>query len=190
MSSYKARFVSALKYTEKLGLDPGEKPVPWRGKISLKKARDVLLLSREVLDAAGMRQSSDLAMNCVAVHLKLQSAIYHYLKMKTYITIGDIFWSDYVYCEMSHEAIEKELNNPMLGEPIKSHVWLTLQDGSILDCTGEAHLDLIFGREEHPLEQCLTFIPPDKNIEDGYRRPFLVGPEFLVKAGVFTNPNA
>jgi hypothetical protein len=190
MSSYKARFVSALNYTKKIGLEPGETPIPWRKNISVKKARDVLFLSRDVLGALGMRQSSDLAMNCVAVHFDLQRAIYQYLKMKTYITIGDIFWSDYIYCEMSHESIEKEMTNPVLGEPIKSHVWLTLPDGSILDCTGEAHLDLIFGRAEHPLEECLSFIPPDKNIEDGYRRPFLVGPEFLVRAGVFTNPNA
>jgi hypothetical protein len=190
MSSYKARFVSAVKYTQKLGLEPGGTPIPWRNKISVKKARDVLFLARDVLDEVGMRKSSDLARNCVAVHAELQRAIYHFLNMKTYITIGDIFWSDYVYCEMSHASIEKELNSPVLGEPIKAHVWLTLPDGSVLDCTGEAHLDLIFGRDEHPLEECLTFIPPDKNIEDGYRRPFLVGPEFLVRAGVFTNPNA
>lgn len=188
MSSYKAKFVAAVKYTQQLGLEPGETPIPWR-KISVKKARDVLLIAWEVLNEAGMRKSSDLAKNCVAVHCKLQKDIYYYLKIKTYITIGDIYFSDYVYCEMSHASIEKELNSPVLGKPINAHVWLTLPDGSILDCTGEAHLDLIFGRDEHPLEKCLTFIPPDENIKDGYRRPFLVGREFLDRAGVFTNPN-
>lgn len=189
MSSYKDRFFSALKYTETLGLCPTETPIPWQEKMSVEEAREVLLCSRDVLAASGMKQSSDLAKKCVAVHLALQSAIYNFFKMKTYITIGDIFWTDYVYCKMSHEAIEKELNNPVFGKPLDAHIWLTLPDGSILDCTGEAHLDLIMGRGEHPLEECLTFIPPDKHIEDGYRRPFLVGPEFLIKAGVFTNPN-
>jgi hypothetical protein len=68
MSSYKARFVSAVKYTQKLGLEPGGTPIPWRNKISVKKARDVLFLARDVLDEVGMRKSSDLARNCVAVH--------------------------------------------------------------------------------------------------------------------------
>jgi hypothetical protein len=188
MSSYKDRFVSALKYTETLGLSPNETPIPWCEKMPVDKAREVLLCSRDVLASLGMRQSSDLAKKCSKVHLALQSAIYDFLKLKTYITIGDIFWSDYVYCEMSYDSIEKELNNPNFGKPLDAHIWLTLPDGSILDCTGEAHLDLIMGRGEHSLEECITFIQTDKHVEDGYRRPFLVGTKFLVKVGALINP--
>ena len=190
MTSYKAKFISAIKNTQELGLDPGKTPIPWRERISDKKVTQILHLAHDLLYARGMRQSSDLAENCVAVHLDLQGALNHYLNIKSYITIGDIFWSDYVYCEMSYHSIKNELENPVFGSPIKAHVWLTLPDGSILDCTGEAHLDLIMQRGEHPLEKCLTFIPPHKNISDGYRRPYLVGLDFLIKSGVFTNPNA
>lgn len=189
MTNYKARFASALLYTEKLGFVTGGSPLPWSEKMSVKDARDILYLSRDILLSLGMKTSSDLAMKCVSVHTELQRIIYNILNVKTYITIGDKFWCDYVYCEMPHIAIEKELTNPVLGEPLKAHIWLTLPDGSILDCTAEAHSDIIFKRGEHPLEECLTFIPPDKEIKDGFHRPFLVGPEFLIRAGVFTDPN-
>lgn len=188
MTTYKARFVSAIKHTEALGLNTGGSPIPWREKMSTKKARSVLHLSRDLLYSQGMRQSSHLARNCAPIHMELQRAIAIYLNMKSYITIGDRYWSDSIYCEMTYSAIEMELANPSLGEPINAHVWLTLPDGSILDCTGEAHLDILSGRGEHPLDQCLTFIPPGREIRDGYHRPFLVGPDFLVRAGVFTPP--
>jgi len=61
-----------------------------------------------------MTKSSDLATNCIGVHLELQNALYHFLKMKSYITIGDKYWSDFIYCEMTHASIEKELSSPAI----------------------------------------------------------------------------
>jgi len=114
MKSYKERFVTALNYTKKLGLNPGETPIPWSSKLSINKTREIITLSRDIIYELGMTKSSDLATNCIGVHLELQNALYHFLKMKSYITIGDKYWSDFIYCEMTHASIEKELSSPAI----------------------------------------------------------------------------
>lgn len=181
--AYKERFISAVHKTKELGLSSGTAPLPLKSQLSEKKYSNIMQLCLEFLTFHGFKKSSDLAEKCIPVHMMLRDVIQRELSIKTYVTIGDRYWSDYVYCEMSYEQINIELENPDVNNPIKAHVWLTLPDGSVLDCTGEAHADLVFGRGEHPINECIYLFLPQRVLKEGYYRPYLVGDEFLIRTG-------
>lgn len=184
--NYKDRFITATGKTKELGLNVGSNVLPFKKKFSKKKQQQILHLCANALRHHGYSTSSSLASQCTPVHLMLKSVLKENLGINSVITIGDRFWDDYIYCEMSYKSINEELSNVKQDQPIKAHVWLTLPDGTILDCTGEAHADLLFERGEHPLEQCLMYVD-HLSVEDpktGYHRPYLVGEDFLLKAGV------
>lgn len=146
----------------------------------------IFQLCGDALYQAGILSSSHLAGKCAPIHLMLKERLKTELGIESLITIGDRFWDDYVYCEMTKESAENELNNSNTFEPIKAHVWLTLSDGTILDCTAEAHADILFGRGEHPAHQCIMIVSPNKaeDAKAGYHRPVLVGLGFLEKTGM------
>lgn len=184
--NYKDRFITALEKTKNIGLLVQDNPLPFQKKFKGNKKRSILLSCVQALKAHGFRTSSDLASQCTFVHLMLRDVLKQNLNIDSVITIGDRYWKDYIYCEMSYESIVNELSNPESLAAIKAHVWLTLPDGTILDCTGEAHADLLFERGEHPVEQCLMYLTPDirECADSGYHRPFLIGEDFLVKSRV------
>ncbi|BAJ01164.1 hypothetical protein [Shewanella violacea] len=184
--NYEKRIISAIEKTKELGLELSFSPYPFTKPLSHEEKRQALQLCVDVLYSKGYRQSSDLASNCTPVHLDMQHFLKSELNLDSYITIGDRYWDDYVYCEMSYENIKCELNSPDFNNPIKAHVWLTLSDGTILDCTAEAHADLLYKRGEHPIEKCLMLVEASniENAKSGYHRPYLIGADFLQKAGV------
>ncbi|TMO27371.1 hypothetical protein CWC28_10735 [Pseudoalteromonas sp. S4492] len=184
--NYRKRLVEALDRTEKLGLKLDFSPLPLTADLPIDVKQNIFQLCAEALNHYGYVTSSDLASKCTPVHLMLQSHLKSDLNIDSYITIGDRYWDDYIYCEMSDESINKELESTNIHEPIKAHVWLTLSDGTILDCTAEAHADLLFKRGEHPAHKCIMLIDP-KQPEDaktGYHRPFILGSAFLKKTGM------
>lgn len=184
--NYEKRIISAIEKTKEFGLELNSNLYPFTTTLSHEQKRQALQLCVDVLYSKGYRYSSDLASKCTPVHLIMQHFLKSELNLDSYITIGDRYWDDYVYCEMSYENIERELKNPDFNEPVKAHVWLTLSDGTILDCTAEAHADLLYKRAERPIEKCLMLVEIG-NIEDdksGYHRPYLVGVDFLQKIGV------
>ena len=184
--TYETRLKEALKRTQEYGLSIDENPLPLKPSLALNIKRNVLQLSAEALNHYGYRTSSDLAQKCTPVHLMLQHHLKAELNIESFITGGDRYWDDYIYCEMSDESIKKEIEEPNVLNPIKAHVWLTLPDGTILDCTAEAHADLLFQRGDHPSHNCMMLVEAN-NHEDskkGYHRPFLLGREFLVKTGM------
>ncbi|MFT6421461.1 MAG: hypothetical protein ACJA2K_000173 [Thalassolituus sp.] len=184
--NYKDRVIEAIKYTQSLGLNIEKNPLPFDEKLAHSIKQQVYQLCAEALHHYGYEKSSDLAGKCTPVHLMLQSHLKSDLSIDSFITVGDRFWDDYVYCEMTKESIENELHNRNINEPIKAHVWLTLTDGTILDCTAEAHADLLFKRGEHPAAKCIMIVEPDKeeNAKSGYHRPALLGIGFLEKTGM------
>lgn len=185
--SYKNRLIEAVNYTRGLGLKIEKSPLPLGDKIEIGVMQDIFQLCGDVLYHYGYQTSSDLASKCTPVHLLLQHHLKNDMNLDSFITVGDRFWNDYVYCEMSKDSIESELKNPNMVGDIKAHVWLTLTDGTILDCTAEAHADLLFNRGEHPAHKCIMFIDPNKeeNAKSGYHRPYLIGTEFLEKTGMY-----
>ncbi|MCK4840960.1 MAG: hypothetical protein KAT04_03645 [Methylococcales bacterium] len=184
--NYEERIISALQKTKELGLELKASPYPFKKALDHNEKQQALQLCADVLYSKGYRMSSDLASNCTPVHLMMQHFLKNELNLDSYITIGDRYWDDYIYCEMSYENIESELKSPNLSKPIKVHVWLTLSDGTILDCTAEAHADLLYKRGEHPIEKCLMLVEANnkENAKSGYHRPYLVGADFLEKIGV------
>lgn len=181
--NYKDMFIKSYHETLKIGLDPGSKVLPFKATISKKKVDQILTFCAMHLRLMGFTRSSELAGKCIPVHIELQFLLREKFSVKSNITIGDKFWNDYVYCEMSYKSIEQELQKPNINNPIKAHVWLTLSDGSILDCTGEAHMDVIWKRGDFPAENCIAYVPSDKVMSNGYYRPYLVGGDFLIKTG-------
>ncbi|MFQ3179604.1 MAG: hypothetical protein ACI9H9_002774 [Pseudoalteromonas tetraodonis] len=184
--NYKKRIEKAVAKSQELQLKLTSNPIPFSEKISEDKKQEILIHCFEVLQFHGFNSSEDLASKCTDVHLMLQYFLKTNLNINSYITIGDRYWHDYIYCEMSYESIEKELNNPQINEPIRAHVWLTLTDGTILDCTGEAHADLVFNRGNFPLHECIHLFAPNEKEDpiEGYYRPYLIGTDFLEKTGV------
>ncbi|HCM0819744.1 TPA: hypothetical protein N2785_004471 [Vibrio parahaemolyticus] len=182
---YNSRFIDAVHRTKRLNLRVSEQILPLTKGISKRKKDQVYQLSIDYLKQKGLMTSSLVAGRCVEVHTSLKPLLKKYLNLDSSITIGDRVYDDYIYCEMSEKSIQKELAFPQLDKSIKVHVWLTLSDGTILDCTGESHADLIFGRGEHPIEQSIL-ISHHGNLEklsSGYFRPWLVGSDFLKKTG-------
>ncbi|MCO4171636.1 hypothetical protein [Aeromonas veronii] len=184
--SYKSRFEAAVTKTREIGLRLKEEPYPFKQPLSFEEKRQALQLCVDVLFAHGYKTSSDLAGHCTPVHLMAQYFLKEKLGIESYITVGDRYWNDYIYCEMSYDSIRYELMNPDITKPIKAHVWLTLSDGTIIDCTAEAHADLLFERGDFPVHQCLMIVDPERVEDDvaGYHRPYLVGTDFLSKAGM------
>jgi len=84
---------------------------------------------------------------------------------------------------MSYQYILNELKAPDIRKPIKAHVWLTLSDGTIIDFTSEAHLDILYKRGNYPVEKCFQVIRPNDDTQEGVHRPFLIGDDFLFKSG-------
>lgn len=181
--TYKDRCIAAIQRTSELNLTLEKNPLPFSRSIRT-KTNNILVESARALQLAGYNSSSDLAKKCIPVHLILNMHLKDTLNVDSYITIGDRYWSEKdIYCEMSYLEIERELNSPNPQLALDAHVWLTLSDGSILDCTSEAHLDIIQSRGIHRSDQCMTFIKANEkeNTESGYYRPFLFGADFLVK---------
>jgi hypothetical protein len=182
--NYKARFIEAVSKTREVGLQIDfldTAPLPFTKSITKSKHRSLLILCAESLNSLGYKSSTELAGRCIPVHLFLQKILKKELKLNSYITIGDRYWNDKdIYCEMSYAEILKELKEPSTT-PINAHVWLTLSDGSILDCTAEAHIDVLENRGVHPVDNCISFFRPGAELKSGYHRPYIVGKEFLLK---------
>jgi len=184
--NYKKRLEDAVARTKKFGLKLDVPPLPLTTDLPEKVKQNILQLCADALNHYGYVTSSELASKCTPVHLMLQSHLKSDLNIDSCITIGDRYWDDYIYCEMTDETIENELDNPNIHEPVKAHVWLTLPDGTILDCTAEAHADLLFKRGVHPAHNCIMLVDPNQpeDAKGGYHRPFLMGSSFLEKTGM------
>ena len=110
--NYRKRLVEALDRTEKLGLKLDFSPLPLKADLPIDVKQNILQLCAEAFNHYGYLTSSDLASKCTPVHLMLQSHLKSDLNIDSYITIGDRYWDDYIYCEMSDESINKELESP------------------------------------------------------------------------------
>lgn len=183
--NYIERLINAIDYTRSLGLKIEKSPIPLDENIGRSTLQDIIQLCSEALYHYGYQTSEDLAGNCTPVHLMLMSHLKSDMNIESFITVGDRYWDDYVYCEMSKNSIESELKKPSSDGDIKAHVWLTLADGTILDCTAEAHIDLLFNRGLHHAHECIMLVDPNREecAKTGYHRPYLIGTDFLEKTG-------
>ena len=179
---YTDRFQAALLKTRELTLSVDA--IQFDRALSVEEIKSILRVCVDALYQSGYTNSETLAAKCVPVNMIINEHVERILGIKTHLTIGDRYWSDKdIYCEMSYEAISRELKTPDVTQPINAHVWLTLSDGTIIDFTGEAHFDVLQSRGNFPVEQCYQVIRPDDAKENDFHRPFLVGNDFLFKTG-------
>lgn len=182
---YKDRFISAVNKTQELGLNVSLYPLPFKKEMSHKKIHDVIRHCFWNLHSKGIFYASQVAAKCTLISLELQNAL-RIAGVKSYITIGDVVFAeqDYIYCEMSYESIGGELKNPNVYSPLKAHVWLTLEDGTIIDFTAMAHIDLMCGDPDFELSSSKVVVArPGVESKSNYYRPYLVDVDFLIKTG-------
>lgn len=179
---YTDRFQSALSNTKELALSV--EPIKFENTLPIEEIKSIIQVCVNALYQGGYANSESLAGKCVPANMLISEVLEWRLGVKTYITIGDKYWSDSdIYCEMSYESITRELKKPDVTKPIQAHVWITLTDGTIIDFTGEAHIDILQERGNFPAEECFQVIRPSDVIEGGFHRPFLIGADFLFKTG-------
>ncbi|WP_045409980.1 hypothetical protein [Vibrio jasicida] len=181
--NYKSRFETAINKTKELGLTLTDSQYPFREPLSYEEKNEIFQACVWSLYDIGFTTSSTIAQQCAFVHTYIREMLKEVLGVNSYITIGDFYRDNYTYCEMSYESILQELAQPDMLKPIKAHVWLTLTDGTIIDCTYHADADVLCGRGEFLIEKCIMVVDSDQveNKEKGYHRPYLVGDDFLIK---------
>lgn len=183
--NYEKRFAAAVTKTLELGLLLPDDLQPFQKALSHEEKRQALNLCVEILRDHGFKTSKDLAGHCVQTHQMMRFFFQEKLGLQSYITIGDIYSDDYTYCEMNYESIKNEILKPEYSKPLKAHVWLTLQDGTIIDCTAQAHDDLLRELGNYPIHECLRIVeidtPDDKT--NNYYRPYLIGSDYLRRTG-------
>lgn len=183
--NYIARFREAITYTKELGLKPEIDHLPISKPINKESIQEILQFCADALYHYGHKSSKELAGKCTQVHMMLKEELMLQLNINSTITIGDKFYDDQIYNELTEDYIKNELSSPNKEKPINAHVWLTLDDGTIIDCTLEAHIDMMSKRGIFPAHRCISIFRPEEpdDAEKGYYRPKLVGIEFLIKTG-------
>ncbi len=149
------------------------------GKISQESVFALLRQFCEHLYSIGFSQSISLSGNCIRVHDELQQfLLYH--GIDAHMTIGSMHGQGWSYCAESLDALLNEMADPDSQREIRIHTWLTLNDASIIDWTGQAWYD-VQAKENHPAEKCLVYLPQGQQDETHYYIPKFVGREFLYR---------
>lgn len=131
----------------------------------------------------GFVDSHSLAGNCIQVNAWLADLL-AYFGVKSVMTIGSMCLEHgYVYMPLDYEKLHAELNAPQPDKDIGVHVWLTLEDGSIVDWVGPAWYDQKIGKN-YPVNECLDVLSQGVFDDSPYSyKPYLVGSEYLKKTG-------
>lgn len=133
------------------------------------------------LHSLGLESSRSLNGNCIQVHDQLQAHLQRH-GIESHMTIGSMHGQGWHYGSASTDELLAELEGPDRAREIKIHTWLTLNDASVLDWTGQAWYDTKVN-EDHPVEACLVYLPKGVQCERHYYKPLLVGREYLIRIG-------
>ena len=143
--------------------------------------RPILWEFAEHLHSLGLDSSRLLNGNCIKVHDQLQA---HLLRhgVESHITIDSMHGQGWDYCSTSVDELLAEMADPDPNREIRVHTWLTLNDGSVLDWTGQAWYDTQVN-ENYPAKSCLVYFQQGVQSETHYYHPVLVGWEYLIRTG-------
>lgn len=135
------------------------------------------------LEQHGFIDSRSLAGNCLQVNAWLADLLAR-VGVKSVMTIGSMsLESGMVYMPLDYEKLHVELNAPQPDKDIGVHVWLTLEDGSIVDWVGPAWYDQMIG-SNYSVNECMDVLPQGIFGDSPYSyKPYLVGSEYLKKIG-------
>ncbi len=179
---YKELFSRAIEATRSLGLVHGmrEFVFPERG-VSHDHVGVILGEFIGDLYRKGLSDSASLSGNCIQIHDQLFGFMER-SGIQAHMTVGSMHGNGWSYCRTSIDQLKAELEHPDSFREIEIHTWLTLNDGSIIDCTGQAWYDMQIG-EVHPVEKCLVYIPQGNQDPSHYYTPYIVGYDFLYRTG-------
>lgn len=139
----------------------------------------LLKIFSEHLYSIGFSSSKSLNGSCILVHDQLQQFLHRH-KIAAHMTIGSMHGQGWDYCAVPLDVLLNEMVNPDVHKEIKIHTWLTLDDASILDWTGQAWYDVQV-KEDHPTERCLVYFSQGRQDDTHYYMPKFVGREFLLR---------
>jgi hypothetical protein len=77
--------------------------------------------------------------NCVQVHDQLR-ALLQCGGVESHMTIGSMHGQGWDYFSTSVDELLVEMADPDAEREIRAHIWLTFNDGSVLDWTGQDRL--------------------------------------------------
>lgn len=86
------------------------------------------------------------------------------------------------YFSTSVDELLVEMADPNPEREMRAHVWMTFNDGSVLDWAGQARCDTQ-ANENHSAEACLVYFQQGVQDEMHYYRPVLLGREYLIRTG-------
>lgn len=135
----------------------------------------------DLLYDRGIVNASSLNAKCIPIHDELQRFL-ESLGFESHLTIGSMHGNDWLYGAVSSAYLEKELVKPDIEAELRVHTWITLNDTSIVDCTGQAWCYLQMN-EDQPTERCITYLAPEEQTAFRYYTPLLIGREFLFRTG-------
>lgn len=185
--NYQDSFAAAYDKTLLLELDPNMQHRDFVDPFTKEEIDFIVKSSIDFFKSFGCLSSSDLAHQCIPLNIFLRNYLRERLSIESFITVGSVILNgEWVYGVASYEAITKELLKPDKENPLSIHTWLTLNDGSVLDCTLEGYLDVKLGRGEHRIDECMGFFSSGVTPSGDTYIPFLVGEDFLRKVGAFT----
>lgn len=180
--NYKIDFENAYRETLRIGLDVNPFSLQ-SSPINKEHIYEGIDRCVPILKQLDFLSSYQLNGRCAAVHLTVRDIFRQLLNIESYITIGSMKFDNHNYCSMSYKEIEEELASPNIDQRISAHVWLTFEDGSILDWTGLAWHYTNSG-VICEIEECIAFVPANGYSEFHNYKPYLVGEDFLKRVGV------
>ncbi|MAY37857.1 hypothetical protein [Spongiibacter sp.] len=164
----------AYENTNALG---AEVPVQFEAKpaltISDEQIYEVRDFTIEGLSRFGWKSSEHIYDQCIVANTLAYNIVTKMLGVKACITIGYVKAYGQELFKTTYDALSQEYQSPQSGKPIELHVWVTLENGYILDWCTEAYISRCEGVVK-PISACMYYLNPDDTKEIDYV-PLVVG---------------
>lgn len=181
---YLEKVQDAYRATNEIGV-PTPKKIKFSNnrKLSKHKIDSIYKQCLYAFSKFGWLNSSHIYNQCVLVNTTAFKVITTVLKIQAYLTIGYTKINGNPINETTLETLKTELLNPNFESPLPIHVWITLEDGTVIDWTTEASITQHENKVKG-IEKCLLHINPEE-VTGCEFIPILVGEDYLDKIGFY-----
>jgi len=181
---YKLQYIEAVERSEEHGLVDKSQVFPMMPKplkeVEIQKYLDV---SCALLSETDLSNTRNLVENCALVHYLLGQSL-NARNLPCHVTVGEFHRDGRPYFNFaSIDELIQEASSPNHGDPIALHAWLTLPDGSVMDWTMLADMNVLEGNAPPLLQHCCIYMPANAFDPDFFYVPKLVGHSYLEKIG-------
>lgn len=182
---YYDQFVHAIKRTEAWQLNPGDitmdRSVRYVNEQSEKEL--VELYNKYITELPEERRYC-----CISVSYYLVDLVSEYFSTDAYLTIGNVHDYESIFYECSEEYLYNLMHDENMDRSkLKVHAWITLSSGEIVDFTFFKGRAKRFDRWKILADKIVAG-EPDKTVLNLNYVPFVVGHDYLVKAGAIGSP--